>query len=68
MLTNNDIVVRRVVFESANELVKPIIEQHGLEEYKQGSVAFFSTPSTMTKVDQHIDQIIRVADWLLDRD
>lgn len=58
---------RRAAWEIATELVIPIIEDHGLEEYKTGP-AFLTHGTTMTKVDQNVENIIRVANWLLDRD
>jgi len=49
---------------AAAAAVKPVIEQHGLKDRATGNVlvanAWFSA------VDQHIDQIMRVADWLLE--
>ena len=55
---------RRVVWDWASEMVAPIVEQHELKEYSMGST--FNRVSTTTVVDQHLDHIMRVADWLLD--
>jgi hypothetical protein len=57
---------RRVAWEAATELINPIIEQHGLEEYKSGNP--FTSMSTFSKVDQHIDHTIKVANWLIGLD
>lgn len=62
-VTQMKISKRSHIWKHATELVAPIIEQHGLETYKSGSM--FGPYSTFTPVDQHIEQIIRVADWLL---
>lgn len=51
----------------ASELIKPIIDEHTLEVYKSGAIPF-GPSSTVTKVDQHIDHNMRVADWLLGLD
>lgn len=53
-------------WQMAMELVEPIIEKHGLETYKTGAPNIFAPPTaTFTAVDQHIDNTIRVADWLM---
>ena len=51
---------------AAKHVVDPLVEQHGLEPYQMGAPAF-TRGSTVTKVDQHIDNLLRVADWLLDK-
>lgn len=56
---------RLVAWSAAAEAVKPIVEQHGLEPYGAGGNIFAPT-TRFTKVDQHIDHIMRVADWLLE--
>lgn len=53
-------------FIAAQELVDPIIDKHGLEQYSVGPNIFAQT-SKVTAVDQHIDQTLRVADWLLEQ-
>ena len=59
-------VQRRIdIFEKACELVAPIIERHGVENYKIGNQVMVHG-TTMTKSEQHIDHILRVADWLLE--
>lgn len=45
-------------------MVAPIVEQHGIEESKIGG-ALFVSPTTLTKVDQHLSHIMNVADWLM---
>lgn len=47
----------------ASSLVKPIIEEHGLEKYVTGTM--FQHSTTFTSAEQHVDLIMRVADWLL---
>lgn len=54
---------RQAAFRIASELVDPIIEMHGLEQYRDG--AMFSHMSTFTEVDQHVSHILNVARWLL---
>lgn len=49
---------------TASGLVEPIVQQHGLEDYK-GGANFMTTGSTFSKVEQHIDHILHVAEWLL---
>lgn len=63
------VLERKAVWEMAAELVIPIVEDHGLEEYRSGpSNILMPAPHVTTKVDQNIDHIIRVADWLLGKD
>lgn len=50
---------------TANGFVEPIIDKHGLEPYVLGS-SIFNPTSKFTKVDQHLDQVLRIADWLLE--
>lgn len=52
----------------AAELVDPIVELHGLEDFNSGAnTTIFSSigGSHVTKVDQHISHIMNVAEWLL---
>lgn len=56
---------RLTVWDRAAELVAPIVEKHGLETYKVGSTVISYGTSTFTSVDQHIDHILRVANWLI---
>jgi hypothetical protein len=67
----SDVVAERVstrtaAWNMASELVEPIVDRHGLEKYSTGPNIFAQTFKT-TCVDQHIDHIMRVADWLLER-
>ena len=55
---------KREAWLCAVDMVEPIIEEHALEQYSVDSLA--GTTMTHTELDQHIDQIIRVADWLLE--
>lgn len=57
---------RKYAWQAAAEMVEPIVDRFGLQPYRNTSG--FVHQSTTTAVDQNIDQIIRVADWLLDRD
>ena len=61
----DEVAKRRAVWESAEELVAPIVLVHGLEAYNTGT-NIFAQSTKMTPVDQHVEVIIRVADWLLD--
>lgn len=63
-ITPEEVASRGIVWDSASIRVGSLVEQHGLEEFRTG--APFQHQTTITKIDQHIDQIIRVADWLLD--
>lgn len=57
---------------SAETLVGRIVDQHGLEELEETTSMLTSmitsTPVTnpSTKVDQHINHILDVANWLLE--
>lgn len=57
---------------TAEALVGQIVAQHGLEEIKETTgmltSVITSTPVTnpSTKVDQHIEHIMNVANWLLE--
>lgn len=51
---------------AAKELIAPIIIEHGLEEYRSGPV--FGHISTVTKIDQHIDHVTHLANWLIGLD
>lgn len=67
MKINDDKVKERVdIFLASKTLVDSIVSEHGLEIYRAGQV--FGSTSTYTKVDQHIDHVIRVANWLLDKE
>jgi len=63
-INTEDVATRRVAWEASQEMVKPIIEAHGLEQYSSGDQLFVKG-AIVTKVDQNIDHILRVADWLL---
>lgn len=53
-------------WQRAVDMVEPIIEEYALERYSVDNINGATT--TFTEIDQHIDQIIRVADWLLDKE
>ena len=56
----------------SEQLVERLVNRHGLEEIDMRSSIqtsmITSTPVTnpLTKVDQHIDHILNVANWLLE--
>lgn len=50
-------------WKAASNLVEPIVTQHELEVIKNGGL--FGPYYTNTKVEQHVSEILRVADWLL---
>lgn len=50
-------------WETASNLVQPIVVEHGIEQIRNG--APFGQGYTSTKVEQHIEQILRVSNWLL---
>lgn len=62
-----NVIVKRAIFEMASEMIEPIIEKHGLEAYRSAAPVFHSG-SMFTKVEQHIDETIKVAEWLLGRE
>lgn len=64
---SDEVVERRKVFVEAGRMIDDIITQHGLKEYKMAAPAFVSG-STVTPAEQHIDLILRVANWLLQED
>jgi hypothetical protein len=51
-------------WQMAYAMVTPIVEQHGLQTYRNGSP--FGPGVTYTPVEQHVEQVTRVADWLLE--
>lgn len=55
-----------LAFGAAAELVQPIVEQHGLETMGVGG-NLMAPATKLSAVDQHVDQIIRLADWLLEK-
>lgn len=62
---------RMQAFTTSQALIAPVIDQHTLEELKEtksvSTGVFTATPvlQTTSKVEQHIDHILTVADWLL---
>lgn len=62
-IDRESIIERRLVWEIAGEMIDPIVEKHGLEKQVVGGLVI---PQTVySKVDQHLDSIERVAQWLL---
>jgi hypothetical protein len=62
----NEVAARKLVWQAATELVVPIIEDHGLLEIK--TVHSMVNSVTTTAVEQNIDHIMRVADWLMEKE
>lgn len=56
---------RRKAWSHAEEIVTPLLEKHGIEEYRSTHAVFVPT-TPVTKIEQHLDAIERVATWLLD--
>lgn len=65
-LDRDDIAIRCDVWEKANEMVGPLIEEHGVKDTTIGTI--FSTADVISPLDQHITAIIRVSDWLIGKD
>lgn len=59
------VIDRATVWRLAEQMVSGLVEQHGLQEIKTSGV-LFAPPSPVTAVEQHLDAIERVANWLLD--
>lgn len=59
------VAARAEVFKVARNLVGPIIEKHGLTRYQVGG-SIITPGSSVTEVDQSLDAITRVADWLME--
>lgn len=61
----NHIQFRSLAFQTAEALVKPTVEQHGLVNV-DGPTTIFAKGYTSTPVEQHLNETLRVADWLLE--
>ena len=57
---------RKKAWKKAAHLVEPIVEKHGLKQYAPGASIFVTGTSVSTPVDQHINHILTVAEWLLE--
>lgn len=55
-------------FKTAVTLVDPIIQEHGLQDQEGSKNIFMTQGVSFSKVDQHVDHVIRVADWLGEED
>ena len=64
---SDEVVERRKVFIEGARMIDDIVTRHGLKEYRMGAPAF-SSGSTVTPAEQHVDLILRVANWLLQED
>ena len=49
---------------AAAQVVNPIVEKHPLQKQVSGNILVHA--SSYSPAEQHIDLILRVADWLLD--
>jgi hypothetical protein len=58
-------VIKLEAWIQAVNLVTPIIEKFTIEK-KSGSSNIFGNTGTITPVEQYIDHVIFVAEWLLD--
>lgn len=65
-LTQQEMANRVEMWEKANEMIGPLVDEHGFEKVTIGG--FLNTVDVITPVDLHINSIIRVADWLLGKD
>lgn len=59
---------REQIFIKASVMLEPIVEQHGIADHRDGGSAIFVSAPMVTKIDQHLDHIMRVADWLMIRE
>lgn len=66
MIDPEVLIYRKTAWEIAQELLTPIFEKHGIEQFNLSSGNPFVAGSPVTKVEQHLDAIERVASWLLD--
>lgn len=66
---NNDkyktprLLTRLAAWETASDLVGPIVDKHELAPVNIGGM--FNVTQTQTRVSQHLNHIMDVADWLL---
>lgn len=58
---------REKIFIKASVMLEPLVEQHGIEDHQDGG-QLFVRGVTVTAIDQHLDHIMRVADWLMIRE
>lgn len=63
-VTIEDVAHKKIIFEMARDLVEPLTEKYELQTVRTGSV--FTTISETTPIEQHLDHILRVADWLVE--
>ena len=56
---------RNTAWERAKDLVYPIIVENGIKAHVSCG-GLFCNEIMHTEVEQHVDLIIRVADWLLE--
>jgi hypothetical protein len=54
---------RKKAYKEASALIQPVVDKHGFQKYTQGPM--FGHVSVYSPVEQHVEQILRVADWLL---
>ena len=58
-------IKRKEAWKTAAKLIEPIVKKHGLEKYSPGASLFTTGTGVVTPVEQHINHILNVADWLL---
>lgn len=61
------VAYREKVFIKASVMLEPLVEQHGIEDHQDGG-QLFVRGVTVTAIDQHLDHIMRIADWLMIRE
>jgi hypothetical protein len=59
-----EITTRIRLFKKASKLIAPIIAEHGIESYRGGGGAVLVPGQMYSAVDQHIEHILNVANWL----
>lgn len=67
-LVEEDMMERVDAFEKAVELVQPFVEAHGLVDSTMETFPELSPTikSTVSAAEQHLEMVLRVADWLLE--
>lgn len=63
-IKNDNLLIRKAAFDQAKVFVDDLVNRHGLKEQNQTYAAFHI--SRINAVDQHLEAVIRLADWLLE--
>lgn len=61
--TAERIIERKAVWDIASEMVSSIVKEHPLEPLRGGKA--FVESFTTSEADQHVDLILRAAQWLM---